>query len=104
MVDQSGNMTTLPYDFVRADGEHCNMGLTLGNDRNLYGACYDGGSNNFGQLFRISSSGAYTVLSSFTNAGGDGANPNAPPIQAADGTFTEPRSPAALTTTGRFIK
>jgi uncharacterized repeat protein (TIGR03803 family) len=86
MVDQSGHMTTL-YDFMRADGQHCNLGLTLGNDGNFYGACYDGGTSNFGQLFRISSAGAYTVLYSFTNAGGDGANPNAPPIQAADGNF-----------------
>jgi uncharacterized repeat protein (TIGR03803 family) len=86
MVDQFGNMTTL-YDFARADGQHCNVGLTLGNDGNFYGACYDGGTSNFGQLFRISSAGAYTVLYSFTNAGGDGANPNAPPIQATDGNF-----------------
>jgi uncharacterized repeat protein (TIGR03803 family) len=85
-VDESGNMATL-YDFVRADGQHCNMGLTLGNDGSFYGACYDGGTSNFGQLFRITSAGAYTVLYSFTNAGGDGANPNAPPIQAADGNF-----------------
>ena len=61
MVDQSGNMSTL-YDFVRADGQHCNMGLTLGNDGNFYGACYDGGASNFGQLFRITAAGTYTVL------------------------------------------
>ncbi len=86
MVTPSGALTQL-YDFTRTDGAHCNMGLTLGNDGNLYGACYDGGDSNHGQLYRITSAGVLTSLYSFSNVGGDGADPNAPPIQAADGNF-----------------
>jgi len=86
MVTPSGAETKL-HDFTSAEGTHCNMGLTLGNDGNFYGACLDGGTNNEGELYRMTSSGVLTILYSFTNVNGDGAEPDAPPIQASDGNF-----------------
>jgi uncharacterized repeat protein (TIGR03803 family) len=86
MVTPSGAETKL-HDFTSSEGTHCNMGLTLGKDGNFYGACYTGGTNNEGELYRITPSGVLTILHSFTNLNGDGAAPNAPPIQASDGNF-----------------
>ena len=86
MVTPLGAETTL-HVFSTAEGQHCNMGLTLGNDGNFYGACYDGVTSNEGEVYEITPSGVLTILHSFTNTGGDGASPNAPPIQASDGNF-----------------
>ena len=58
--------------------------LTMGTDGNFYGATQNGGSSNWGVLFRVTPGGTYTVLHNFTG-GTDGGGPEAAPIQAADG-------------------
>jgi len=60
-------------------------GLTLGTDGSFYGTTNQGGSSNYGTLFKITSAGALTVLHHFAYA--DGTNPYAPPIQGTDGNF-----------------
>ncbi len=44
--------------------------LAQGADGNIYGTTHGGGTNNAGTLFRISPSGAFTVLASFGAGGG----------------------------------
>jgi uncharacterized repeat protein (TIGR03803 family) len=65
--------------------------LVQGSDGNFYGTCLQGGTNYYGTIFRISPGGAYTNLYSFIGpANGypdDGQSPQAPLLQASDGTF-----------------
>ncbi len=68
------------------DGAFPQGGLTLGTDGNFYGTTYEGGSVTAGAVFKISPSGAYTTLYSFTG-GSDGAAPYAPPVEGNDGNF-----------------
>jgi uncharacterized repeat protein (TIGR03803 family) len=86
VITPSGSESVL-HNFTATEGQHCNMGLTLGNDGNFYGTCFDGGTGNAGTVYRITPGGVFTILHNFTNTGTDGAEPNAPPIQAADGNF-----------------
>jgi len=48
--------------------------LTRDSAGNLYGTTYSGGAANLGVVFKLSPSGTYKVLHSFTG-GSDGANP-----------------------------
>jgi uncharacterized repeat protein (TIGR03803 family) len=67
--------------------------LIFGSNGNLYGTTNQGGfaagMYNSGTIFRISRSGAYTILHMFSGNAhtGDGANPAAGLIQASDGNF-----------------
>jgi uncharacterized repeat protein (TIGR03803 family) len=50
--------------------------LVQANDGNLYGVTYQGGANNQGTVFKITTSGTYTLLYSFHDVGGsDAINP-----------------------------
>jgi len=62
------------------------FGVTLGTDGNFYGANYNGGTNGFGTLYKTTPTGTGTVLYNFLFSSGP-ANPYAPPIEAANGTF-----------------
>jgi uncharacterized repeat protein (TIGR03803 family) len=72
-----------------ADGQSPNFPPIEGNDGNLYGTGYDGGSGG-GVFYKLTSSGAYTVLYDFcyTNFGDcpGGSLPN-PIVQDAGGNF-----------------
>src|SRR5579863_4548455 len=59
---------------------------TLGTDGDLYSSNYNGGSNGFGDLFKVTPSGTPTLLYTFLFNSGP-ANPPAPPIEAADGIY-----------------
>jgi uncharacterized repeat protein (TIGR03803 family) len=59
-------------------------GLTLGTDGNFYGGTQNGGSGNWGVLFRVSPNGIYTVLHNFAG-GSDGGGPTVTPIEATEG-------------------
>jgi uncharacterized repeat protein (TIGR03803 family) len=54
------------------------------NDGNLYGTTYEAGTNVYGTIFRITTSGVLTPLYSFTK-GNDGAFPEAGLAQASNG-------------------
>ena len=61
--------------------------LLAASDGNLYGTCYNSGTNNGGTVYRETTAGVVTTLHSFTNAGSpeDGYNPAGPVIQGTDG-------------------
>lgn len=69
-----------------ADGALPYAGLVQGSDGNLYGATSYGGANNFGTIFKITPSGTFTTLYSFTGAA-DGAHPRATLEKGGDGVF-----------------
>ncbi len=70
-----------------SDGGIPAAGLVQASDGNFYGSTFYGGSISAGSLFRISSTGSYTLLHNFADGSvtNDGAQPAAPLIQATDG-------------------
>ena len=81
----SGTFTVI-YNFTgsNGDGEGPQGGLALGFDGNFYGTTYQGGTGHAGTIFKVTPSGAETVLYAFTN-GNDGGFARTPPVQARDG-------------------
>jgi uncharacterized repeat protein (TIGR03803 family) len=67
-------------------------GLTLGTDGELYGEDGDGGLTGNcglsagGQVYKLTTAGALTVLHDFTGTG-DGCNPQGQPIEGANGVY-----------------
>jgi uncharacterized repeat protein (TIGR03803 family) len=74
------------YAFGGPDGATPEAGLIQGTDGSLYGTTSQGGANDTGTVFRITTAGALTTLYSFTG-GADGATPEANLIQGANGNF-----------------
>jgi uncharacterized repeat protein (TIGR03803 family) len=81
----SGHLDQL-FALNGTDGSYPNSGVTLASDGNFYGTAAFDGSENEGVLFKITPSGSYTVLHNF-GTGIDGGTPEAPPIQASDGSL-----------------
>ena len=67
------------------DGKDPYAGLVQGSDGNFYGTTQNGGTNNKGTVFQITSNGTLTILQSF--AGSDGQEPTAGLVQGSDGNF-----------------
>ncbi len=75
------------YSFTGgSDGTLPVSGLTLGTDGYFYGTTEEGGASNLGTVFKVTPSGRFTTLYTFTGAG-DGGSPQAPPVQGIDGNF-----------------
>jgi len=78
----SAGVYSILYSFTaiesdkNADGALPYAGLVQGSDGNLYGATSYGGANNFGTIYKITPSGTFTTLYSFTGKT-DGAHPRA---------------------------
>ena len=89
-ISSSGSYTSL-YSFagyLNGDGGDPQPGLVQGTDGNFYGTTSSGGTNSdSGIIFRISSSGTYTILHSFVGSANDGAYPEAGLVQGSDGNF-----------------
>lgn len=88
-----GGGSTILYEFLGgADGAYPTAQPILGIDGNFYGTTYSGGtgtncySPGCGTFYRITPSGAHTVLHNF-DYWADGQSPYAPLMQAADGNF-----------------
>jgi uncharacterized repeat protein (TIGR03803 family) len=90
----AGKVTTM-YSFCSQggsclDGSQPFGGLALGNDGNLYGATFVGGTDGYGTIFKIAPTGKYKFaqlhqFTGFQNGGIDGTNPTAPLVLASDG-------------------
>jgi uncharacterized repeat protein (TIGR03803 family) len=82
----SGYALTTLHSFNRVfDGAQPYAGLTLGNDGNFYGTCFEGGTNDLGSIFRITPGGVLAPLYSFSYI--DGETPTAGLVQGTDGNF-----------------
>ncbi len=85
-ISPTGVMTTL-YSFLGgADGVNPTGSLALGTDGSLYGVTMYGGTHSYGNVFKITSSGDFTNLWSFTG-GVDGKEPGAGVVPGGDGNF-----------------
>jgi uncharacterized repeat protein (TIGR03803 family) len=89
-INSSGILTTL-YNFCSrsgcADGANPGSALIQATDGNFYGTTSGGGTNGYGTVFTISSSGTLTTLYNFCSQSGcaDGENPEAGILQATNG-------------------
>lgn len=78
-------VTTL-FNFDSSTGySPANVTLTQGRDGLLYGTTVDGGTYGFGTAFRVSTSGAFTVLHNFS--GPEGEHPWGGLTLGTDGNF-----------------
>ena len=81
----AGQLTTI-YSFTGGnDGGTPDPGLVQDSLGNLYGVAFQNGANNYGTIFQVTTSGAFTVLHSFTNE--DGSYPLTSLTQGSDGNF-----------------
>jgi uncharacterized repeat protein (TIGR03803 family) len=88
-ISPTGSYTNL-YSFGSADlgGQHPAAGLVQGSDGNFYGTTWGADyCSSCGNIFRISPSGSYTNLHSFTCTANDGGTPFAALVQGSDGNF-----------------
>jgi uncharacterized repeat protein (TIGR03803 family) len=84
-ITPGGTLSTL-YAFTGGnDGSNPQAALIQATDGYLYGTTPNGGTSGAGTIFRITTSGTFTPLYSFSGSG-DGDSPNGL-IQAADGNF-----------------
>jgi len=103
----AGTVTTL-YSFCSlancADGAEPYGGIVLAGDGNFYGTTFQGGAADgiSGTVFKITRSGKLTTLHSFN--GTDGARPNAPLIQAANGELYGITENGGPSNSGTFFK
>ncbi|MGA8490284.1 MAG: choice-of-anchor tandem repeat GloVer-containing protein [Terriglobales bacterium] len=69
-----------------ADGRTPFAGLVRDSAGNLYGTTYEGGASGVGVVFKLDTTGAETVLYSFTGRA-DGRNPSGDLVQDSAGDF-----------------
>jgi uncharacterized repeat protein (TIGR03803 family) len=89
-ISKSGDFQKLhdfcqPKPLCAAEGQAPEAGLIAGRDGNLYGKTSGAGPGNAGTVFRISPSGDFATVGSFTSANGGAGGGNL--IQASDGSF-----------------
>jgi uncharacterized repeat protein (TIGR03803 family) len=78
-----GAVTNFDGSFL--DGTHPLAGLAFGPDGNLYGVTFEGGYNNNGTVFKITTNGVLTTIAWLDGA--DGSAPAAALALGADGNF-----------------
>lgn len=84
-ITPSGTFHSL-YTFTGADdGGNPMAGLIQASDSNFYGTASTGGLGGDGILYRVNSSGAFTILYIFSGA--NGAQPQGGLVQGSDGDF-----------------
>ncbi|CAD6562176.1 hypothetical protein LMG27952_07701 [Paraburkholderia hiiakae] len=73
-IDLQGNFTVLhvfaPTTSTQADGASPTNALVLGQDGALYGTTSTGGANGLGCVFKITNSGAFSIIHSFARSDG----------------------------------
>lgn len=92
-----------------SDGAYSTSALTKGTDGNFYGTASQGGVYGNGTIFKLTASGTFTVLHSFSTEGdnadnSDGALPGATLIQGKDGNFYGTTPAGGTSGTGTIFK
>ena len=85
-LEHDGSLSFLA-SFNSLNGSHPQVGLTLGPDLAFYGTTGNGGSQNAGTVFKVTTNGALSLVASFDAAAGKGYLPRAPLILGPDGNF-----------------
>ena len=81
------------FAYSVADGADPYAGLVQGTNGNFYGAAAQSGSNGYGSIFKLASTGAFTELYGFTRIHGasltnaEGGNPTAALVEGTNGNF-----------------
>jgi uncharacterized repeat protein (TIGR03803 family) len=87
-ISPSGNLTTL-YSFCSQpncdDGGEPWSAPIQGSDGNFYGTTYNGGTANYGTVFKITPTGTLTTL--YSGTGQNDEYPTGPLVQETDGNF-----------------
>jgi len=102
-IDTNGMYTNL-YSFTNGvDGANPLAGLVQGTDGFFYGTASEGGLDQYGTVFKISSNGVFSSLHSF-NGYRDGSNPHAGLVLGSDSNFygSTYTSPIVQTPNGNF--
>ncbi len=89
-ISPSGNITESvlhSFGVTAGDGVNPASALIVGADGNLYGTTLQGGANNKGAVFQISSGGTESVFYSFGANPNDGVTPYSSLLLASDGNF-----------------
>lgn len=87
-ISRSGSYTILHMfsgNGGTGDGANPTAGLIQASDGNFYGTTQVGGVNGAGTVFKMRSSGAVTVLHSFSTSDGNGTYPQSALVEASDG-------------------
>jgi len=104
-ITSAGSVTILHrFGGGSSDGAIPLAGLVQGTDSNLYGMTYSAGSSNDGTIFKITPSGTFTLLHSFSGTTNDGNFPDAALIQATDGQFYGTTAEGGSTNKGTAFK
>ncbi len=86
-VTPSGVLTVL-FNFVNgSSGDGSYSALVQGSDGDLYGTTSSGGSSGQGTVFKINTSGTFTLLHTFAGGASDGESSYSPLLLASDGNF-----------------
>jgi uncharacterized repeat protein (TIGR03803 family) len=85
-IDANDAVTTVAsFTGPPAQGSGPYAGVIQASDGNFYGTTYLGGANQAGTVYRVTPTGTYTLLHSFTNAQQGGFFPYAGLVQGPDG-------------------
>ncbi len=88
-ISADGSTFNTLYYFASSVGKQPSGALLQGRDGNFYGVSPLGGSNGYGTVFRITPSGAASVIYTFCPQGDctAGGSPNGALLQTSDGNF-----------------
>jgi uncharacterized repeat protein (TIGR03803 family) len=104
MARDGGSYTVLHHFGAPREGHSLESSLLLGNDGWLYGTTVSGGTNGYGTVFKMNTSGGgYAVLRGFTNSP-DGANPYGGLAQGSDGALYGVTTYGGVTNSGAIFK
>ena len=86
-ITPSGQFTTLHYFGEPPDGKKPAGELLLASDGNLYGTTPGGGAGGCGTVFRITPSGAFSIVHSFSVSPEEGCGPQGRLVEGPDGSL-----------------